>query len=256
MPSVGSIKAYMRIALSFCASLKNNKVKDNQNNYLDILKKAVYDKISTLINDLTVDSIVMTDLVLSHIDNKASASFQDYYFKTLDNEDLLLSTNHFFNQFKTMYSLQGIDNKYLGRLEVQKRDILKQIRADNLAQLYFETFNKAQIKHKDRFIEKDLGSFFAKLVHTFRPKDYCALDNPIKNYFGLKKESFFISFLIISSEYKHWATDNKVLMQTIKDKFRSADLNQKIDHDKLTDLKLLDLIFWSKANKLEKKASI
>ena len=153
-----------------------------------------------------------------------------------------------------MYALQGIDNKYLDRLEANKRDILKQIRADNLTQLYFEVFNKAIIKHGESFVEKDLGSFFAKLVHTFRPKDYCALDNPIKNYFGLKKESFFISFLIISSEYKHWAIDNKIFMQTIKDKFRRADLNQIINHNQLTDLKLLDLIFWSKANRIEKKA--
>ncbi len=229
---------------------------DNQNKYIDILKKAVYDKISILINDLTVDSIVKTDLVHSHIDNKASASFQDYYFKTLDNEELLLSATDFFRQFKTMYALQGIDNKYLDRLEANKRDILKHIRADNLAQLYFDVFNKAIIKHGDSFVEKDLGSFFAKLVHTFRPKDYCALDNPIKNFFGLKKESFFISFFIISLEYKHWATDNKMLMQTIKDKFRFADLNQIINHDQLTDLKLLDLIFWSKANRIEKKAGI
>ena len=227
---------------------------DNQNIYIDLLKKSVYDKISILINDLTVDFIVKTDLVYSHIDDKASASFQDYYFRTLDNEELLLSRSDFFRQFRTMYALQGIDHKYLDQLEANKRDILMQIRADNLAQLYFDVFNKAKIKHGDSFVEKDLGSFFAKLVHTFRPKEYCALDNPIKNYFGLKKESFYISFFIISSEYKHWATDNKMLMQKIKDKFRSADLNQIINHDQLTDLKLLDLIFWSKAKRIEKKA--
>ena len=235
---------------------KKETMNDNQNEYIDILKKEVYDKISILINDLTVDSIVKTDLLQSHIDNKASASFQDYYFKTLDNEELLFSVSDFFRQFKTMYALQGIDNKYLDQLEANKKYILKQIRADNLAQLYFDVFNKAIIKHGDGFIEKDLGSFFAKLVHTFRPNDYCALDNPIKNYFGLKKESFFISFIIISSEYKHWVTDNKMLMQTIKDKFRSADLNQIINHYQLTNLKLLDLIFWSKANNIEKKADI
>lgn len=78
---------------------------DNQNKYIDILKKAVYDKISILINDLTVDSIVKIDLVHSHIDYKTSASFQDYYFRTLDNEELLLSGSDFFRQFKIMYAL-------------------------------------------------------------------------------------------------------------------------------------------------------
>ena len=116
--------------------------------------------------------------------------------------------------------------------------------------MYFDTFNKAEIKHGDGIKEKDLGSFFAKLVHTFRPSDYCALDNPIKNYFGLKKESFFIALFIISNVYKKWATDNKQLLNNLKDIFKNADKKAVLKHDQLTDLKLLDLIFWSKANRI------
>ncbi|MDD4374851.1 MAG: hypothetical protein PHG67_13120 [Bacteroidales bacterium] len=186
----------------------------------------------------------------SHLADKVSAGFQDYYFLTLDNEKLYYSSNDFFRQFKKRYSLQGIDNNYLDKLEGIKKEILKNIRSDELAQLYFDTFNKAIIKHGKGFKVKDLGSFFAKLVHTFRPDEYCALDNPIKNYFGLKKESFFISFFIISVEYKHWATDNKNLLKIIRQKFKQADKKGILQHDKLTDLKLLDLIFWSKANRL------
>ena len=126
---------------------------------------------------------------------------------------------------------------------------MESIRTDKLSQLYFNTFNKAEIKHGNGFIEKDLGSFFSKLVHTFRPEDYCALDNPIKNYFGLKKESFFISLFIISGEYKHWATENRQLIKCIKEKFEQMDKNKVLKHEQFTDLKLLDLIFWSKANK-------
>ncbi len=148
------------------------------------------------------------------------------------------------------YSLQGIDNNFLDKLEILKKEILNNICNDNLAQLYFDTFNKAEIKHGVGIIEKDLGSFFAKLVHTFRPEEYCALDNPIKNFFGLKKESFFISFFIISSEYKHWATDNNQIIKTLKVEFKKADKIGVLKHDKLTDMKLLDLIFWSKANRI------
>lgn len=227
---------------------------DNEQKYISILKQTVYDTISADINEQTIYQIVKTDLIKSHLDNKVSAGFQDYYFTTLDNEKLFLSLPDFFRQFKKRYSLQGIDNNYLDGLDKLKKEILKNIRADKLAQLYFDNFNKAKIKHGDGFKEKDLGSFFAKLVHTFRPDEYCALDNPIKNYFGLKKESFFISFFIISVEYKHWATDNKKLLQTIRDKFKQADKKQIIKHDLLTDLKLLDLIFWSKANLTKKKA--
>jgi len=222
---------------------------DNVKKYINILKQTVYDQISADINDKTIDSVVENDLVKSHLDDKVSAGFQDYYFLTLDNEKLYFSSKDFFRQFKKRYSLQGIDNKYLDKLEGLKKEILKNIRADKLAHLYFDTFNKAVIKHGKDFKEKDLGSFFAKLVHTFRPDEYCALDNPIKNYFGLKKESFFISFFIISVEYKQWATDNKNLLNIIREKFKQADKKGVLQHDKLTDLKLLDLIFWSKANR-------
>ncbi len=222
---------------------------DNEQKYISTLKQTVYDRISADINEKTIDEIVKTDLIKSHLDDKVSAGFQDYYFLTLDNEKLYNSSTDFFRQFKKRYSLQGIDNNYLDKLEGLKKEILKNIRADKLAQLYFETFNKAIIKHGKDFKEKDLGSFFAKLVHTFRPDEYCALDNPIKNYFGLKKESFFISFFIISVEYKHWATDNKKLLKIIREKFKQADKKGILQHDKLTDMKLLDLIFWSKANR-------
>jgi len=220
---------------------------ENEQKYISILKQSVYDRISTDINATTIDQIVKTDLVKSHLDDKGSASFQDYYFSTLDNEQLYYQQTDFFRKFKKQYSLQGIDNNFLDKLEGLKKEILKNIRADKLAQLYFETFNKAEIKHGNGIKEKDLGSFFAKLVHTFRPDDYCALDNPIKNYFGLKKESFFISFFIISVEYRHWATDNKKLINTIKEKFKQEDKKEVLKHEQFTDLKLLDLIFLSKS---------
>jgi hypothetical protein len=222
---------------------------DNEQKYISTLKQKVYDRISADINEKTIDEVVKTDLVKSHIDDKSSAGFQDYYFLTLNNEKLYNNSTNFFRQFKKWYSLQGIDNNYLNKLEADKKEILKNIRADKLAHLYFETFNKAIIKHGKGNKEKDLGSFFAKLVHTFQPDEYCALDNPIKNYFGLKKESFFISFFIISVEYKHWATNNKRLLKVIREKFQQEDSKGILQHEKITDLKLLDLIFWSKANR-------
>ncbi len=222
---------------------------NNEENYISTLKQKVYDRILVDINDKTVDKIVKKDLVKSHIDDKVSVGFQHYYFSTLDNEELYFNSTDFFRQFKKQYSLQGIDNNYLNKLEKQKKEILIKIREDSLVQLYFDTFNKVVIKHGKNFREKDLGSFFAKLVHTFRPNEYCALDNPIKEYFGLRKESFMISLFIVSEEYIHWATDNKKLLATVRQQLKQADSNGIFQHDKITDLKLLDLIFWSKANR-------
>jgi len=222
---------------------------NNEQKYISILKQVVYDKISGDINEQTIEDVVINYLYNSHIAEKQSANFQVFYFKTLNNEKSFFIDNDFFRQFKKQYSLQGIDNGYLDSLESKKEEILKLIRDNKLTELYFSMFKKADIKHGDNIKVKDLGSFFAKLVHTFKPDEYCALDNPIKDYFGLSKESFVIAFFIISSEYVHWATDNKELLKTIREKFRLIDKEQAIKHEHLTDLKLLDLIFWSKANR-------
>ena len=85
-------------------------------------------------------------------------------------------------------------------------------------------------------------------MHTFRPEYYCALDNPIKNYFKLKK-SFFLSFIIISDVYKKWSKENENILSEIRRRFEQADKEKIIKQDKFTDLKLLDLIFWSKSNR-------
>lgn len=219
--------------------------------YLERHIETVKQQISTDINNMTIDNVVETSLRF-HLTNKSSISFQNYYFSTLTNEDYFLSSPTFFREFKKMYSLQGIDNGYLDRLESDKSNILLQLQTNKLSNLYLAYFAKANIKHGEKTINKNLGSFFAKLVHTFKPVDYCALDNPIKNYFGLQQESFFVAFSIISSAYKLWTTSNKNLVVDMKQQFKNIDWNNLIQHDKITDLKLLDLIYWSKAN-LQKK---
>ena len=221
----------------------------NEEIYIEKLKKSAYDRISEVINEKTIDYIVNVDLVKSHVEDKNASSFHKYYLKTLKDEKYYFKVNNFFREFKREYSLQGIDNDFLDKLEGCKDNILNDIRDDRLADLYFKNFKRAEIRHGSKTINKELGSFFSKLVHTFRPNEYCALDNPIKKYFGLKNESFFVSFLIISAEYKHWANDNNSIVQEIKNRFKQADSKNIIEHERLTDLKLLDLIFWSKANR-------
>jgi len=221
---------------------------ENAEQYLQFLKQKVKDKILSSINSKTIDQIIEVDLYLSHIKEKKSSAFQEYYFKTLNNEDIFLN-NIFFKQFKSKYSLQGIDNNYLDKLENAKPEILNLIRKNSLTKLYIDYFSKAKIKHGTSEIEKDFGSFFAKLVHHFSPNEYCALDNPIKQYFGLSKESFVISFFIISEQYKNWAENNQESLLKIRQRFEAKDEMRVINHKLLTDLKLLDLIFWSKANR-------
>lgn len=215
--------------------------------YLEKLKEDVYNKISATINISTIDSIVETHLYQRQINTNESAVFLSYYFNILQNEEFFIKSD-FFREFKRKYALQGIDNKCLDRLENQKKEILKLIQENKLVELYFQFFYQVEIQRKDTFSKKDLGSFFSKFIHTFKPDEYCALDNPIKKFFGLKNEGFVTSFFIISEVYKQWAIDNQKLIKKITESIKIIDKAQLINYDKLTDLKLLDLIFWGMAN--------
>jgi len=215
--------------------------------YNNKLIKSVYRKISDDINNDTINFVINHDLMF-HLTDTRSARFQMYYFRTIANESYFNKTNSFFRDFKSQYSLQGIDNNFLNQLEGRKIEILQAIHNEELVKLYFETFRKAKIKYKNVTKEKDLGSFFAKLVHTFNPEKYCALDNPIKNYLGLGKDSFFIAFIVISQAYREWSDNNKDLIDKIRKGLIIIDKSNKLPNDKITNLKLLDLIFWTKAD--------
>lgn len=183
--------------------------------------------------------------------NKASLTFQKYYFSTIQNHSAFLAQPDFFHEFKHQYSLQGIDGSYLDHLESHKSRMLQLLISGDVLSLYLEFFDKAPLKHKGKVVRKTLGSFFAKLVHTFMPDRYCALDNPIKENLGLKDESFFMAFMIISQGYCKWASMNPGLMQHIRGELEKDDIGRQYS-SKMTNLKLLDMIFWHRANVIEK----
>jgi hypothetical protein len=216
--------------------------------YINYLESIAFEFISNKIVETKIHEIVKNNLIKSHVLCQKTFRFQVYYFEILNNQELYFKSSNFFRFFKKKYSLQGIDNDYLDGLEKQKSVILTKIRSNQICELYLESFKKAKIKRKEIHTEKDLGSFFSKLVHTFNPTNYCALDNPIKELFGLKKESFFIAFIVISNTYKKWSKENPDLIKKIRKEFIKLDVKKKIEHEKISDLKLLDLIFWSIAN--------
>ena len=79
---------------------------------------------------------------------------------------------------------------------------------------------------------------------------YCALDNPIKGYFGLSRESFYVAFVIVISAHRQWISENPYMMEQIR---MELDNNQdgRLFSETMTDLKLLDLIFWYQANEAQ-----
>lgn len=218
--------------------------------YIQRKKEDVKTQIENDINFNTIESVVL-DAIKFNITDTRSKNFQKYYFTTIDDSENYLNDTKFFHNFKSKYALQGIDNDYLDSLEENKQAILGLLTDSKLIELYFAYFAKAKLKHRDKTVNVDLASFFAKLVHTFKPNEYCALDNPIKNYFGLEKESFYMAFMIISSEYKAWIIENPVMLKSIREQIRKIDAEKIIVQEKLTDMKIMDLLFWRIANKKE-----
>jgi hypothetical protein len=215
--------------------------------YLDTLKGKVKIKISSLLTDNDT-VIIARNAFKDYFGNTKSSAFHNYYYETISNKKIFMSDPDFFGKFKQQYSLQGIDRGYLKLLEDNKTEILQLIEADKISILYFKFFAEVLIQHGNGSKRKSLGSFFAKLVHTFAPDKYCALDNPIRQYFGLEKESFFISFIVISEAYNEWSVENSAIMDKIKFELGTY-AKQKPSNSNMTNLKLLDLIFWYQANK-------
>ena len=162
--------------------------------YLDRLKGNAKTKIAELLKGKSAISTVRIAFK-DYFASGSSQAFHCYYSRTVSNRNLFLRDANFFGGFKQQYALQGIDNGYLEFLEKHKWELLKLIEAGNIADLYFKYFAYAKIKQKDGIKTKNLGSFFAKFVHTFKPEKYCALDNPIKKCFGLGNEVFMLRFL-------------------------------------------------------------
>lgn len=122
------------------------------------------------------------------------------------------------------------------------------IEEHKIYEIYSTYFAEAKIKQKNKYTSKNLVSFFSKFIHTFLPDEYCALDNPIKRYFKLDKESFFISYIIVNKAYADWINDNEKRVYEIKVYIRENDPDHNIKIDKITSMKILDLIFWDIAN--------
>ena len=180
-----------------------------------------------------------------HFTDGRSLEFQKYYVQITGNRQRFLGGTPFFRTFKTRYALQGIDARCLARLEASKHELLNCITSDQLVPMYQRYFADTEIRHGNQVVRKNLGSFFAKFVHTFNPEQYCALDNPIRELLGLKRESFFQSFLAISEAYRKWIAQHPDSMSQVRS---AVPASARCYSEQMTDLKLLDLIFWHSAN--------
>jgi hypothetical protein len=213
--------------------------------YIDKLVEIIYKKINKYFSENKDDHKLIQEHFTFLIDDpfdkrKHFKHFQEYYFQTLENQDKL-----FFKEFRKHYSLLGVDMKYINKLEKSKSEILKLIQEGKLSKLYYDFFATD---------DKHFGSFFTKIIHTFNPKNYCPIDNQIKNYFKLERESYFVTLLVVSEAFKIWSSKNRQRMDSLKTilinyiKDNMKDIKSKNLNNKITDMKLLNIIIWSVAN--------
>lgn len=229
------------------------------NAYIQTLSDKVYNKICGDLENETAQSIVKKYFVES-IKNKKNLNVQIFYFKTLQNKEEIAKEN-FFKNFWSHYSLRIVYTEAREYFEKNKNKLKKHInKPDGIVQLYFDHFHKVKLNTKDGEKNIDFGSFFTKLNHTFNPDDYCLLDNPIKKYFRLNNESFFISMLVVNKAFSKWANNNKGKIESIREELKNViDNNSQFKKEginiaqiKITDFKILDIIYWSKANSDDK----
>jgi len=214
--------------------------------YIEKLSENVLKKIKEDLEGKT-DGILFEKHFTKRFSERKNSTFQKYYFKTLNN---INSIN--FTEFKSQYSLQGVDNKYLNdTLNANKLDIIRLINSNKLSELYFKYFESQSIKYNEGIREKNLGSFYTKLVHTFKPDEFTPVDMPMRKHFKLQNESYFVSMIAISKAFNIWAVDNKDCVDKIKILFTdylTNKFNLKPESLIITDIKILNTIFWSIAN--------
>jgi hypothetical protein len=148
-----------------------------------------------------------------------------------------------------MYSLQGIDNSFLDQLEKEKINIHESFKKGQYFEIYQKHFYIAKIKYGKSYKEKELGSFYSKLLSTLGPDEFTALDQPVKNYLGLGKESFIVAYSIINDCYRSTVAEKKIFFSEIRKRWKLKNTKNKTRIDNISDLKLIDLIMWYKANK-------
>lgn len=213
--------------------------------YLSILSRRVEKKIEDLLNDKSVEYISNVSFQ-SRLKNPKFKAFQRFYFSdTVEFED------DFFNTFRTRYALQGVDSRYLKMLNEHKSTIKELLINDDVVELYFTYFHQQEMSYGRSFRKKNLGSFYTKLCHTFNKEKYTPMDNPMRHHFGLNNESFPISMIVVSNGFKGWCNSNRKLTEQLKlhiaDEI-STELQIPIAASGITDMKLMDMIYWSVSN--------
>jgi len=218
--------------------------------YIELSVESCIQKLDEDFKKENRDRIIKQTLKALNNENGRVFKFMKFYEEIIsDNVNYFKGRKDSFRQFTKEYSIQGLTLGYLNFLETKKIEILDLLKKKELLELYKKYFYKQEIKNKKGIHQKSFGSFYSKLVHTFHPEEYTALDNSIKKSFGLNREGFFISFLAVSRAYRQFVVNNNSVIEGIKNEIQSSPKSDFLNFKLISDLKLIDLILWVKENR-------
>lgn len=222
------------------------------NSYLKVRRIELLSKINDIVNTETLDEIADNIFRDQFLNERGLIRGHTYYLEITRQKTKIIRQHNFMHTFKKRYGLQYIDRACLDNFEANKKYILNNI-VKRPFKIYNDFFASVRVIQNGQETRKKLTSFFTKLAHTISPDQFSALDNPIRAYFGIKNESFFVSYALLNETYTVWIRKNKRLMKQLRSKIESHDVNDTLKLDTLEDLKLLDMIFWFKANREQKR---
>lgn len=218
--------------------------------YFDYVVNATYRRIESEINPNSIPALLETVFLSRFINNAKTASFHKMYLSQAGKIHNSMQEG-FINKFVKAYSLtRGIKAELRAQMESQKHEIVSLIERSPF-EAYTNFFMHAKLTDEDK--ERNLASFFTKLAHTVNPNEYYCLDSYVRAYFKLNREGFFYSYCIIGAAYKKWIADNEPLLRKLRHAISLVDKSNTLKVSELTNLKILDMIFWAKGDALKKK---
>lgn len=216
--------------------------------YYQARQRQLFIKIDEIINPQTLEAIAQNIFANNYLIKRGLIRGHRYYLEVTGQIRRIKRQPRFMHTFKRRYGLQYIDTGCLDYLEANKKYIINNV-VKRPFKVYSTFFAQACVIQNGEEKRKKLTSFFTKLAHTVSPSHFSALDNPIRKYFKIDNESFFVSYALLNDTYSQWISKRKGVIKKLRNLISDHDNDNLLRVYDLEALKILDMIFWFKANK-------
>jgi hypothetical protein len=196
----------------------------------------IAEKIQRDINQFDERGIDLFFEQFSH--DRRTLSFLKFYNKTVLDEERIS-----FGEFKRQWAIQGMSKGVYRYFDENYDKLSKEIIDKKDIKSFFEKYCTKERKE---------AAFCSKIFHTFLPKEFPPIDNPIKSEFSLKREDPIESILAIKKGYDLFIERNPEKMKLIrqvlsKPKFSFLRVSE------LSDIRIIDMFYWFKLSRSKRK---